>query len=88
MLSDASRTGYNGCCAALRDADLTDVLERISAPTLIVAGMFDPVTPPSDGAFLCTRIAGARQLALQAGHLSSIEAAGAFTTAVRDFLTA
>ena len=33
--------GYIGCCQAIRDADLSQHLERIKAPTLVIAGTED-----------------------------------------------
>ncbi|HYW91200.1 MAG TPA: 3-oxoadipate enol-lactonase [Gammaproteobacteria bacterium] len=78
--------GYSGCCAAIRDADLRADLGRITAPVLVIAGSHDVATPPADGRALAAGIGGARYRELQAGHLSNIEAAGAFTQTVLDFL--
>jgi 3-oxoadipate enol-lactonase len=88
MLTRCSTVGYTGCCATLRDADLTAVLGLISATSLVVTGRFDPVTPPGDGAFLCERIAGARRASFDTGHFTNIEAGEAFTDAVAAFLSA
>jgi 3-oxoadipate enol-lactonase len=71
----------------LRDADLRDAIGSISAPTLVVTGRFDPVTPPSDGAIICASVAGARALELDAAHFSNIERPAAFNSAALDFLT-
>jgi 3-oxoadipate enol-lactonase len=80
--------GYAGCCAALRDADLTAAIGGIAAATLVVAGAHDPATPPSAAEGLRDRIPGARLVTLDAAHLSNVEAAGAFTSAVMAFLLA
>jgi 3-oxoadipate enol-lactonase len=80
-------TGYLGCCAALRDADLRADAGRIRAPTLVVIGTHDPATPPADGRFLAGVIPGASLLELDAAHLSNIERAAAFTGAVAQFLS-
>jgi 3-oxoadipate enol-lactonase len=88
MVAACPPHGYVGCAAALRDADLRAAIGTISAPVLVITGASDPATPPSDGAWLCARIAGARHCELAAAHLSNIEASDAFTAAVLDFLAA
>ena len=87
MLRDCSPTGYAGCCAALRDADLRDDLHRITCPTLVVTGREDPATPPAAGHFMHERIAGAELLALDAAHLANVEQPDAFTASVVQFLS-
>ena len=42
--------GYVGCCEALRDMDQRAELARIAAPTLVIAGTFDPGTDARRGA--------------------------------------
>lgn len=78
--------GYAACCDALAGADLRADVGRIAAPTLVVAGEHDPVTTVADGAWLCGHIPGAHLLALPASHISSLEAADAFTRGLRRFL--
>ena len=87
MLGGCRPSGYAGCCAALRDADLRAVLHRIEAPTLVIVGADDHATPPAAGRAICEHVAGAELLALDAAHLSNIERADAFTAAVLVFLT-
>lgn len=79
--------GYVACCAAVRDMDQRDSVDRIKAPTLVIAGSRDLATPPADGRFLFERIEGADYLELDAGHLSNVEQAEQFTEAVVSFLT-
>ncbi|MEU7202730.1 3-oxoadipate enol-lactonase [Streptomyces sp. NPDC045470] len=63
--------GYAACCDALATYDLRGALDRIGAPTLVVAGRDDPATPPAharelaDGipAASLTEVAGAAHLA-------------------------
>jgi len=76
---------YVACCEAVRDWDARAEVAAIRAPTLVVAGAHDPITPPADGHFLAEQI-GAQLVLLDAAHLANIEAAGAFTAAVADFL--
>jgi 3-oxoadipate enol-lactonase len=80
--------GYAGGCAAVRDADFRSALTRLRLPLLVVAGLQDPVTTPEDARFIATAVAGARQAALAAAHLSNIEARMGFDAAVLGFLGA
>ena len=80
--------GYMDCCAALRDADLRDSIASIKAPTLVMSGAADPVTPPSDGHFLQRHIPGAKYLELKAAHLSNIELPEVFSSAIVSFFEA
>ena len=87
MLRACSPTGYAGCCAALRDADLRAELHRIERPTLVVVGADDYATPPAAGRAICDQVAGAELLALDAAHLANVERADAFAAGVLAFLT-
>jgi 3-oxoadipate enol-lactonase len=78
--------GYVGCCAALRDADLRGAAPRVKCPTLVVTGRHDPATPPELGRWLADTISNARIVELNAAHLSNVECANDFTTAVKGFL--
>jgi 3-oxoadipate enol-lactonase len=86
MLLGCSPSGYAGCVAALRDTDLRPILGKIASPALVITGRWDPVTPPADGQVIAAGLPGARVLDLDAAHFSNIEAAAAFTEAVRRFL--
>jgi len=48
MLLSCPPEGYARCCEALADADLSDGLARIVAPTLVIAGAHDPTVTPDD----------------------------------------
>ena len=87
VVASTSIDGYVACCAALRDADLRDVVEQVQCPVLVVTGTHDPATPPADGAWLAARIPGASHLDLDAAHLSNVERSDAFNAAVADFLS-
>ncbi|GAB2606235.1 bifunctional 3-oxoadipate enol-lactonase/4-carboxymuconolactone decarboxylase PcaDC [Spirosoma areae] len=78
--------GYVACCEAIRDADFRHEIQRIKAPTLIIAGTHDPVTTVADGAFMQEKIPNAQLCELPAAHLSAVEAADAFTQALNIFL--
>lgn len=86
MLNACDPDGYNGCCAALRDADVRPDLSRIAAPALVVTGISDPVCPVADAVYLRDHIPGARYLELDAAHYSNVERASEFTKATSEFL--
>ena len=79
--------GYAGCCAAIRDMDLTATLNGIRVPILIVSGELDTSLPRAGHADVLARdIPGARVVHLAAAHLSNLETPRAFTAALLDFL--
>jgi 3-oxoadipate enol-lactonase/4-carboxymuconolactone decarboxylase len=79
--------GYAGCCAAIRDMDLTATLKRIRVPVLVIDGELDTSLPWSGhGDVLARDIAGAHVVHLPTAHLSNLEAPRAFTAALFDFL--
>jgi 3-oxoadipate enol-lactonase len=79
--------GYIGCCEALRDMDQRADLARVAAPTLVIAGSFDPAPTPAAVQEWASMIPNARFLELPAAHLSNIGAAEQFTRHVLDFLS-
>jgi 3-oxoadipate enol-lactonase len=78
--------GYVGCCEALRDMDQRAQLARIAAPTLVIAGTFDPAPTPAAAREWASAIPNARFVELPAAHLSNIGAAAEFNAAVLSFL--
>ena len=86
-LKRTSSEGYIGCCQAIRDADLSEDVERIKAPTLIIAGTEDQATTLAASQFLHEKIQGSQLVALESAHLCCIEAAAEFTDHVNEFLT-
>lgn len=86
MLHDCRPEGYIGCCAALRDADLRDSLAAIRCPVLVIGGTADPVTPPAEAERLRDGIPNAALRMLEAAHISNVEQAEAFTSAVMAFV--
>jgi len=80
--------GYAGVCAALRDANLTDSVPSISTPTLVIGGLADQAAPIEQSRWLHDNIAGSRLVELDAAHLSNLDRADEFTTALTEFLTA
>jgi 3-oxoadipate enol-lactonase len=84
--------GYAGCCAAIAEMDLRDLLGDIRAPVLVIAGADDPATPPPHGALIATRTGGGLRVIRGAAHLANVAAPGEVTalllahlSAARDF---
>jgi 3-oxoadipate enol-lactonase len=78
--------GFAACCAAIRDMDQQATAASIRVRTLVACGKHDVATPPSASRFLLDHIPGAEELVLDAGHISNIEDADAFTRGVLAFL--
>jgi len=86
LLSATQTRGYIEACTALRDADLAPQLGEVQAPTLAIAGALDPSTTVERAEELVAGISGADLVVLDAAHLSNVEQADDFTSAVVDFL--
>jgi 3-oxoadipate enol-lactonase len=87
MLATSPAEGYASCCAAIRDADLRAEIGTIAAPTLVIAGTHDPVTPPADAEAIRARVRGARVSLLDAAHITNVEQADAFNECAITFIT-
>lgn len=72
---------------AMRDRpDSTALLARIAAPTLVVAGVEDAITPAADCEAMAAAIPGARYVPISAaGHLTPMERPGAVAAALSEF---
>jgi 3-oxoadipate enol-lactonase len=87
------KTKPEGAATALRGMaariDQTDFLPRILAPTLIIVGSQDELTPPADAEVMRREIRGSRLEIIQgAAHVSNIENPTAFNRALKEFLDA
>ena len=80
--------GYIGCCAAIRDMDLTPELASIRAPTLVTTGSHDIATPKEMGAAIAAAIPGARCVELPIAHLPPPEEPGLYAHTILEFLHA
>lgn len=80
--------GYIACCEAIRDMDHREILARIKAPTLVIAGIKDPATTVENAEFIRTRIPGAKLALIDAAHIANVEQPKAYTQAVMDFISA
>ena len=84
MLASCDDEGYAACCAALATMDLRIELTSVRAPSLVLAGAEDPVTPP-DVELELAQALGARLVVLPgASHLVNQAAPEAFTAALCD----
>jgi 3-oxoadipate enol-lactonase len=82
-------TGFIGCSEAIGGLDYLDRLSEITLPTLIIVGEHDPGTPVSASEAIHERISGSKLVVLpSAAHLSNIEQADAFNSALMEFLKA
>jgi 3-oxoadipate enol-lactonase len=87
MVEATPPAGYLAACAALRDADLREVVSRIRAPALILAGELDESAPLRQSEELHAAIAGSELVVLRgAAHLTNVEQAEEFTRVVSTFL--
>jgi 3-oxoadipate enol-lactonase len=87
MILDTPAHGYAGCCAAIRDMDLSELIRGIRVPTLVVVGDKDPATPPKMAEEIQSRIPGARlEVVPDAAHLLNIEQDVVFDAALMSLL--
>jgi 3-oxoadipate enol-lactonase len=78
---------YIACCAALRDADLRELVEAIHCPTLVIAGGADISTPPDQAEWLHERIGGSRLAMIDgAPHFANLERPDEWGRLVTGFL--
>lgn len=67
--------------------DLLGRLPRVSAPTLVVSGLDDVITPPHFHTEIVTQMPDARLVSLDAGHLLPLERPQAFGSLLRSWQT-
>lgn len=88
ILRKTQDAAYLACSTAIRDADFRETARQIPTPTLLLAGRYDVTTTCDDLRALAAAIPGSKYIELEAAHLSSVEAAGAFNAAMQAFLSA
>jgi 3-oxoadipate enol-lactonase len=88
MFAKTPLEGYIACGEAVRDMDQRDLLPKIKAPTLVVAGKHDPATPPEANEYIKNHIPGAQFATLDAAHISNVEQPEAYAKTVLGFLRA
>ena len=80
------RESYLKTVAASVAQDVAAPLERIAAPTLVIASEEDPLYPPAIARGMAGRIPGARLAMLPGGHVSNLEHPERFNATVLEFL--
>ncbi|MDQ4113174.1 MAG: alpha/beta fold hydrolase [Actinomycetota bacterium] len=86
MMQTTSIAGYVGCVSVLADYDVSEVIESLQLPLLLLAGERDGTTPQVL-ANLAEQVPQARFRSIpDAGHISCVDGADAFTRALTTFL--
>jgi 3-oxoadipate enol-lactonase len=88
MILESSPDGVVAALGAMRERpDSTELLGKITVPTLVVGGSEDALSTPEVMASMAEKIPDSRHLTLpEAGHLSNLEVPKEFNAAVRRFL--
>jgi pimeloyl-ACP methyl ester carboxylesterase len=89
QMEASGKPGFLPALAAIMDYDLTDRLQEIDTPTLIVWGEDDRVVPPGDAAKFERLIAGSKLVWFEdTGHVPMLERPIRFNRVVEEFLDA
>lgn len=81
------RRSYVKAVKAVLDFTLPGRLDRIVAPTLLVVGEEDTLTPPALSEEMCGEISNSELVLIErAGHLSNVEQPAQFNRVVAEFL--
>jgi len=87
MLARQPVAGYVATCAAVRDADFTEVAKTIAIPTICIVGDQDGSTPPDLVKSLAQLIPNARfEIIRDAGHIPCVEQPETLTAVIRAFI--
>ena len=87
MIASVSPVGYAACCEAIAAYDITSRLGEITAPTRVIAGADDPLSPPSVGQIMVDVIPGADLVVIDdASHIANIAQPEKFNAAVLEHL--
>jgi 3-oxoadipate enol-lactonase len=88
MIRSTPPAGYAGCCHAIKVLDLTDRIEAIRLPTIVLVGEEDQGTPVAAARTIHERIKGSELTIIpSAAHLANMEQPEVFTKAVTSFLS-
>jgi 3-oxoadipate enol-lactonase len=87
MLARQPVEGYAGTCAAVRDADHTALVRRITVPTLCLVGDQDGSTPPALVRSMADLIPESEFAIVEnAGHIPCVEQPAQLVARIRKFL--
>ena len=86
MVMATNPDGYASCCEAIGGMDLRGDLPTVTAPTLVVAGIQDPATPPPHAETIASLVTDARMETVDAAHLANWEQPAAINELLRAHL--
>jgi pimeloyl-ACP methyl ester carboxylesterase len=87
MLADTPTEVWASLLPALLGLDVTEVLDVIDVPTLVVSGSHDRLCPPGGAQRMAKAIKGAELTVIRdAGHMSMLERPHSFNARLRGFL--
>lgn len=87
QLAETAADAYATYCDTLQRLDLTPLLAAVTAPTLVIAGADDPVSPPALAKAMADALPRAELAVVPAAaHLTTVEQPAAVTRLLRDFL--
>jgi 3-oxoadipate enol-lactonase len=86
MVLSTHPLGYAACGDALRTANIAGEIGRIACPVRVIAGRYDPATPPARSEEIVRAVSGAELVTLEAAHVTPVEAAKPFAVLLRDFV--
>jgi 3-oxoadipate enol-lactonase len=88
MLERMPVDGYAGTCAALRDADNTELVKKLTLPVLLLVGSNDGSTPPDLVRSTHELLPGSEFVVLEGpGHIPCVEAPEETAHLIRSFLS-
>lgn len=89
MVEQTPPEGYAACAEAIAGTDLRPELAAVTAPTLVISGDRDPVSPPAAGAEIVAGIQGARHEVLTGtSHMAQVMAPRQLSELIATFLAA
>lgn len=86
MFLNTDVLGYANCCAAVRDADFREDLNKITSKILVITGDEDAVTNIEHAEYLVSQIPDATLSVLPARHLSATELPEQFASLLIQFI--
>ncbi len=86
MIEQTDPVGYNRACEAIRDEDMTDQIQEITLPTLVIGGTDDLATPPELVQAMADKIAGATcHMIAGVGHIPCVQTPEIVAQFILDF---
>ena len=87
VLEEIDAGAFAAACRALAKLDLSEGMEEIVNPTLVIVGEIDQTTPPEMGADVAARIPGSRlETIANCGHCPQLEQPDALAALIADFV--